>query len=255
MKIWKKLMVVGVAVVLVSTAVATQYINVNSDATLEVETKTSNLQLCAHDPSVTGTHNYTLANTSSNGYSIDLGTWGEHNEFTSTGAFLIVNAGSQPLNITDVRITGDTSSFFTAANVYLHGGEHARALSDGGDGSNDGVEYVQVSEGTDETDIYLEDYGGDAYSSGSVDQLSIKNETGTPTDFDASWEKSDPSTSRYIWYLSENPNLGFAAGDTSFDGGAGNPTNAVWVRIDVDPSAVPTTNPPSVTMSFDVSYN
>ncbi len=235
MKLWKKLMVFGVALLLISAIMAAQYISVSTDATLTVDTQTADLQIAASDPSLSEEGQQYLLEYDGTGFELDLGTWGEQNQFTSSQAFLLVNAGESEIEFTGVEIGGarDASTDIGGSiDIYLSWEEDR-------DGTTNSVHIWDSDSGETETAYYLNYIEGGIYDTGEG-EMTIWH-TG-----DAS-EAGNLGTAEYLdygdgsdhWVYDDTTTTGEMGESDPFDAGdtAGPNTNAVWVHIDVNPDA------------------
>ena len=246
MKMWKKLMVFAVSILLISAILAAQYVSVSTNAYLQIDTQHAELQLFAGDPSIAGTsigginHDYLLEYDGTAGFMVNLGTWGAQNQFISTAAFGVANAGGATIRITNIRIVdadGDNhTEFLAATTIIIHGDYHA--LEDNGE------TFVDVSawEGGDYIELLANDTAGAYYDS-------VLNITNEEDDITASWVESG-SDGDDLWYLDPEADIPFP--------GKNEPgtSNAFWVRIEVDPSGVVDgTEMDDVYIFFDVIYD
>ena len=235
MKTWQKLTVVGVALILVSTIYAAQYMSVSTDASLEIDTETADLQIAASDPSLSEEGQQYLLEYDGTGFELDLGTWGEQNQFTSSQAFLLVNAGESEIEFTGVEIGGDRdaeTSIGGSIDIYLSWEEDR-------DGTTNSVHIWSSDSGETEDAYYLNYYPDDIYDT-EAGEMTIWH-SGEPT------EEANLGTAEYLdyseghshWVYDDTTTTGemdesdpFDAGDTEEPN-----TNAVWVHIDVNPDA------------------
>lgn len=242
MKRWQQIMVVVVAIILVSTIYATQYMAVSTDASLSVDTQTSGLQIAASDPSVDANDHEHLLEYDNDGFNANLATWGEQNTFKSSQAFLIANAGDNPIMITGASVTGD-AGLVENMNIYLQDGAEGRTLGDG--------QSVQVWDGTDDPssdDVYLNSVvSGDSGIDDPYlnDNLQVWHE-GTATDDDtaigeAVWASSTNTDGEgdELWNYNSTVRNDEGTPETfDFSTTESVNSNAVWVYIEVDPTGV-----------------
>ena len=237
MKMWKKLMVFAVSILLISAILAAQYVSVQTGAVLSINTQHADLQLFAGDPSVAGeslgglNHNYTLEYVAGDGFRLNLGTWGEQNEFISTAAFGVANAGGANIRIVGVRIEGDhAGALADSISMYAHGNEHGVELAGTHVDLLDGAwGYIQLNATAP----------GGAYDGGNLLIDGAAN---------AEWVTSDEDGDHSLWYLDPAETLTFVGADEDEECG-----NAFWVRIEVDPSTAADIE--DATIYFDVEYD
>jgi len=234
MKLWKNLMVVAVALLLVSAILAAQYVSVQVDSTVVgIDTHEAGLQIGASDPSVNSTglgdedHNYILEYHSdvegSEMFQINLGTWGAQNEFTTTAAFFIANANPEDVYITGATIEGAEDLGDYGLSMYLHNNSHEQDLTG---------EYVDITELATDNYVHLvgvEDAYTDADTVGSGElQIQIDDDEG-PVTTNADLVESYDDDTDGIWHLDETTDIdGFVVDGTS-------DASACWVRVEVSP--------------------
>ena len=222
MKMWKKLMVFAVSILLISAILAAQYVSVQVDSiVIDIDTQFAGLQIGAGDSSISSSglgdldHDYTLEYVEGTGFQLNFGIWGEHNAFTSTAAFFIANAVPEDVYITGFEAfnsTGDPVSLITyGITMYLHNDEHAAEL---------GSDYINVNDMSTVNYVHLVGVT-DAY--GDAGNLTI---TGAVTN--ATWQESSAGGDS-LWWLDSAEELAAGLGEA----GTG---SAVWVRISISPA-------------------
>jgi len=264
MKLWKNLMVVAVALLLISAIMAAQYIAVETDAVLSVDTQHAGLQIAASDPSLSAEdHQWLLEYSEENSFQLDLGTWGEQNKFVSSQAFLIANAGEAPFKISGVTVTTtdspDTQLLGNNINIWLLYEETGDPATDG-----TGVQVWDAETHTDGTantgdlyflnDVVTGDSGiAEPYDGGNLQIWHTGTETGEDVESGAAaW--LDSGTGDELWVYSEDDATTWNA--ALFDDGTiSTPnSNAVWVYIEVVPTEEMAGGSVTGTLSFDIEY-
>ena len=222
MKMWKKLMVFAVSILLISAILAAQYVSVTTSVILSVDTQEAGLQIGAGDPSVDGSNEQQyLLEYDGTDFTVNLGTWGQQNEFTSTAAFFIANAMPGAIRIVGVEVSGGQSAQVPGnVNITLHGSEHGATLDPADNGTTwIAAEFVSTTE-------FIELIGEeDAYE--DEDQMKV---TGADPAYATLVEYETGNAATAHWVL--------PPGETfTFEPGAAGTNSAVWVRISVEPNA------------------
>jgi len=210
MKMWKKLMVPVLVIVLTSALMGAQYMSIETEATLEIDTEEAALQIAAGDSAVDPDSESDYLLEYEDGFNVNLGTWGEQNEFKSTAAFMLVNAGGSDIAITGLEIEENIGNHI---DMWFHGSEHTRDTPDedyrAWNSNNDGWESEDV-----ELSAIDEPYGGDD------DALQVQ------TAEDTYEEASSESLGDEDHWVFDN-DLEIETFDAS--------SNGAWVYIEVDP--------------------
>ena len=232
MKMWKKLMVPVLVIVLTSALMGAQYIAVETDATLTVDTETADLQIAASDPSLSEDGQQYLLEYDGEGFELDLGTWGEQNAFISSQAFLLVNAGESEIEITGVEIGGttDVESGSVGANVDIY-----LSWQEDQDSETGAVQVWDNEGGDQESSYHLNYYPEDIYGEGEMTiwhSGDHDNEADTGT---AEYLSYDDGENIEHWVYNDDDATDYF-GDDFADGSGETPNaNAVWVHIEVVP--------------------
>lgn len=248
MKIWKKLMVIGVAIVLVSAIFATQYMSIQSNATLTIDTQSADLQIAAKDPAIGNQSAHALLTDTGSGYEMDLGTWGTQNNITSTEAMLLVNAGASEIKITGCTLDSDIADDI---NVYLHDGAMTPDTFESGTYKKAWSAASQSSTLTSDNAVHLAANDTEAYDGNG--NLTIMEDKGNSYG-NAEWGSSGSQGGQQWYYNYTDPQ-----GGTSINGDfvwastdmADPSTNAVWVYICLNGATLDETAGTG-TLSFDV---
>ncbi len=244
MKVWKKILVCAVAIMMITVIQTSIYVSVSTNAIVSIDTQHSYLQLFAGDVSVSGEsigghdHEYLLEYTMEDGFRLNLGTWGGHNEFVSSAAFGVANAGGSDLLINGVRVEGDhADEFIDSVKVWFHGAEHDSVLN-----TENSIPVIDSSiVYSDHLRLTSVDQG--AYQDGF---LLIDG-----AESNANWMPSYEGGDDYLWHLPNDEEISF---DRS-NAGVNNDASAVWLRFETDPTAVPDgTEITDFTIHFDVEY-
>ena len=205
MKIWKKVLVLAVAFLTVGAIVATQQIQVKTEANLGIETREATFQIAASDPAIapsSGSESYLLENYSgaagkSTEYMLSLGDWGAHNNFTSAGAFIIANTENKTISIDDCWVVNDTWGYVNdyPVDVYLHSDASNLIPADSTADEVVDVQYYDAGNGpvTPGSGVHLANTT-EGYASGTGN-LNLKYTTNNFNE--ASW--TDQGDGRYIW--------------------------------------------------------
>ena len=184
-KIDKRLSIIGVVIVVLSTTMATQYANTKISYTFNIvhPTDTGIRFIASDNCSDDGFRCLRVENNASPVLSLDLGEWFPNSTKNYTAAFGIVNENNYSVNISYIQIIGDNISFI---DIWVHG-NRTEDYPDEGDCS---------------TRVKVVDNGVSLYSKGSCvwklaigdDNTSSMDDTNTTTPWD------EPSHIRYSKY-------------------------------------------------------
>jgi len=223
MKMWKKLMVFAVALLLISAIMAAQFVSVSVDEVrLDVDTQHADLQLIAGDECVVEDGENMLKYVEEEGFQLELGTWGEQNEFMASAAFGIVNAGAVAYEITNVYVEDEhEGGFDDAVDMYFHWDTHERL-----DGQE--LDEISLTHGDNGVDPAVTLGAGEGYDG--------------DTSLNITGDNQDPAT----WDAEEN--VWVADSGQEFDEGE----NAVWIYVHVDPDVEETWDDGDLSLRFDV---
>jgi len=249
MKMWKKLMVPVLVIVLTSALMGAQYIAVETDATLQIDTEEADLQIVASDPSLSDDGQEYLLEYDGEGFELDLGTWGEQNTFTSSQAFLLVNAGNAEIQITDLEI--DDTDVGNNVDIYLSWEEDE-------DGSTNGQIAWENTAGDQlgDTSGYHLNYLDDTYLGDGDMEIWHTDEDSESTGIAElkDYEVNGDGTHEH-WVYDDTTIEGDLGHMDAFDSGFEETpnANAVWVHIEVV-TETDLDDPATGTLTFNVDY-
>ena len=130
MELRKRMLVLLVALVALSTVAATQF--ATSDIGYEygiVSASDSNIRFIGHDYGADGTLVLRADSTDGDGLTLDLGDVARGQKVWYTAAFGIVNEEALAMNVTAVSVTGTGADYM---QIYLHVNANTKAESDSG---------------------------------------------------------------------------------------------------------------------------
>ena len=240
MKMWKKLMVPVLVIVLTSALMGAQYVSVQTDATVSVETDFAAAQIMGADGAVDGDSDFdTMLERDEDGFQVNFGTWGEQNTFESTATFGIVNAGGDAIRITGANVDGDGNGDISDhITIWLHGAEHERDLTE-----DNAEEYWPESP---EEDVVLTSIE-DPYNANEM-TIQYDVDGDTPQTETATLEGYDINDDTYnVWEYDTDQTMDFDF-STETEGNA----NAVWVRVEVDLQQMEDDTDYDGTITFDI---
>ena len=253
MKIERRLTLLGVLLVVLSTVMATQY------ATTKVTFSYSVVHPSNADIRFVGSDNSSddgkrvLRISGANGtnalISVELGDWAANENKTYTAAFAIVNEEGFAVNLTHVTVS-NTSGTSDYMQIWLHGNGSLKAEDDA-------------------TAVFLYDNGTSYYTSSSTAWVlahgdtnvgtMLTNASNTTTTIFTAWE--DEVTGVHVQYTQNLSGLtddayqanggGMGAGDNSY----WNASDFVWVQISINvpPGAVGGDHAGTINFNFQAS--
>jgi len=234
MKTWQKLTVVGVALILVSTIYAAQYIGIQTEAELTVDTTSASAQIAAHDPSVADNDADYLLEYDGTNFNLNLGTWGDQNTFKSSNASLLVNAGGNDLVVTGVNVGGIPTD---ALDIYLHDGMLGRDPGTPGD-----AESVHIFDSTDASSEQMLDSADyvtlvapeEGPYNGDTTEMAVQEDSGTIGAATPQPLGADGTSNDHWVYEDDFTGTDFNTGDPNgILDGFDSDSNAAWVYIDI----------------------
>jgi hypothetical protein len=119
-KIDKRLSIIGVIIVVLSTTIATQYASTKISYTFTIvhPAETGVRFIASDNCSDDGLRCLRVANNASPVLSLNLGEWFPNSTKNYTAAFGIVNENNYTVNITHIQIIGDNTSYI---DIWVHG--------------------------------------------------------------------------------------------------------------------------------------
>ena len=131
MRIDRRLMLLGVMLVVLSMTMATQYVTTKVGYEFDiVHPSNQDIRFIGSDNLTDGrVLRVSAANASTVSVKLDFGNWSAGSNNTYTAAFGIVNEELMDVNITHINISTTTGSDYT--QIWLHGDRDADATSDG----------------------------------------------------------------------------------------------------------------------------
>ena len=132
MRIDRRLMLVGVLIVVLSTTMATQYATTRAAYSFTiVHPSDADIRFIGSDNSSHDSQRVLRVENNNSGtrfVTLELGYWMPDSRKNYTAAFGIVNEESVAVNITHINVSGTNSSFI---DIWLHGDRDADYTSDG----------------------------------------------------------------------------------------------------------------------------
>lgn len=131
MRIDRRLVLIGIMVVVLSMTMATQYATTKISYSYGVvNPSNADIRFVASDnSSADGLYVLRVANNATPYATVQLGDWFPNSDKTYTAAFGIVNEEQYPVNITYINVTSGTYSNYMS--IWLHGDRDEDATSDG----------------------------------------------------------------------------------------------------------------------------
>jgi len=133
MRIERRLMLIGILIVILSTTMSTQYATTKVRYSFGVvHPSTSDIRLIASD--ISGSDGLRVLRVTTNGsgtnfVTLDLGDWCPDSKKNYTAAFAIVNEEGNFVNLTHANVTGTNAAYM---DVWLHGDRDANAETENG---------------------------------------------------------------------------------------------------------------------------
>jgi hypothetical protein len=133
MRIDRRLVLLGIVIIVLSMTMATQYATTKVAYSFAiVHPSDADIRFIGSDNSSGDSFRVLRVNNNNSGtqfVTIELGSWMPNSEKNYTAAFGIVNEETQKVNITYVNVSGVNASYL---NIWLHGDRSTDAGSEGG---------------------------------------------------------------------------------------------------------------------------